>query len=98
MDFLVPRSHTKLWLVEAKAARTVWPAMASSLTSLQRALQRRDERLVVVHRKSSSQMPTTAIAKGVEAVDIGQFVTELAAGKGQSHLSRGFERGIPCRA
>jgi uncharacterized protein len=39
VDFLVPRPNAKLWLIEAKAAKTVRPAIASSLTSLQRALQ-----------------------------------------------------------
>jgi uncharacterized protein len=37
VDFLVPRPNAKLWLVEAKAAKTVRPPMASPLTSLQRA-------------------------------------------------------------
>src|SRR5712671_6621926 len=65
VDFLVPRPNAKLWLVEAKAAMTVRPSMASSLTSLHRASPKRSERLLVVHRKSASQLPTAAIAKGV---------------------------------
>lgn len=77
VDLLVPRPNAKLWLVEAKAAKTVRPPMASPLTSLQRALQKRAERLIVVHRKSRLQVPTAAIAKGVEALDVGQFVGEL---------------------
>jgi len=77
VDFLVPRPNAKLWLVEAKSAKTVRPPMASPLTSLQRALQKRAERLIVVHRKSRLQVPTAAIAKGVEALDVGQFVGEL---------------------
>ena len=67
VDFLVPRPNAKLWLVEAKAAKTVRPAMASPMTSLQRALQKRAARLIVVHRKSQVQVRTTAIASGVEA-------------------------------
>src|SRR6516225_912680 len=34
VDFLVPRPNAKLWLVEAKSAKTVRPPMASPLTSL----------------------------------------------------------------
>lgn len=67
VDFLVPRPNTELWLVEAKFAKTVRPPMASPLTSLRRALQKRAERLIVVHRKSRLQVPTAAIASGVEA-------------------------------
>jgi predicted AAA+ superfamily ATPase len=81
VDFLVPRPNAKLWLVEAKSAKTVRPAMASPLTSLQRALQKRAERLIVVHRKSRLQVPTSAIAKGVEALDLGQFVGELLSAR-----------------
>ncbi len=77
VDFLVPRPNAKLWLVETKAAMTVRPSMASSLTSLHRASPKRSERLLVVHRKSASQLPTAAIAKGVEALDVEQFVGEL---------------------
>src|SRR5450755_1574663 len=77
VDFLVPCPSAKLWLVEAKATKTVHPAMASPLTSLQRALQNRAARLIVVHRKSRLQVPTAAIARGVEALDLEQFVGEL---------------------
>jgi hypothetical protein len=55
--------------------------MASPLTSLQRALQKRAGRLIVVHRKSWVQVTTAAIAKGVEALDVEQFVRELLATK-----------------
>jgi hypothetical protein len=77
VDFLIPRPNAKLWLVETKAAKTVRPSMASSLTSLQRASQKRSGRLIVVHRRSRLQVPTAAIAKGVEALDLEQFVGEL---------------------
>jgi uncharacterized protein len=77
VDFLVPRPNAKLWLVESKAAKTVRPSMASPLTSLQRALQKRSGRLIVVHRRSRSQVPTAALAWGVEALDVEQFVQEL---------------------
>jgi predicted AAA+ superfamily ATPase len=81
VDFLIPRPNAKLWLVETKAAKTVRPSMASSLTALQRALQKRSGRLIVVHRRSRSQVPTAAIASGVEALDVEQFVGELVRTK-----------------
>jgi len=81
VDFLVPRRDTKLWLVETKAAKTVRPSMASPLTALNRALQKRSARLIVVHRRSRSQVSTAAIARGVEACDVNQFVGELVRAK-----------------
>ena len=77
VDFLVPRPNAKLWLIEAKSAKTVRPSMASPLSSLQRALQKPAGRLIVVHRKSRLQVPTAAIARGVEALALEQFVGEL---------------------
>jgi len=77
VDFLIPRANAKLWLVEAKSAKTVRPSMASSLTSLQRTLHGRAGKLIMVHRKSLRQVPTAAIARGVEAIDVERFVAEL---------------------
>jgi len=34
-----------------------------------------------VHRKSRSQLPTAAIARGVEALDVERFVQELAGSR-----------------
>jgi hypothetical protein len=33
--------------------------------------------LIVVHRKSRAQLPTKAIARGVEALDLERFIKEL---------------------
>jgi predicted AAA+ superfamily ATPase len=81
VDFLIPRPNAKLWLVEAKAGKTVRPEMAAPMTSLQRAARNRADRLIVVHRKSQSQISTPAIAKGVEAVDVEEFVRDIIPAK-----------------
>jgi uncharacterized protein len=77
VDFLVPRRNASLWLVEAKATKTVRPAMASPLFSLRRSLPKRSTRLIVVHRKSPSPLATAALAPGAEALDVERFVVEL---------------------
>ena len=77
VDFLVPRPNARLWLVEAKATKTVRSAMASPLLSLRRALPKRSARLIVVHRKSRSEVATAALVPGVEALDVERFVVEL---------------------
>ena len=81
VDFLVPRPNSNLWLIEAKAGKTVRPSMASPLLSLRRALLKRSGRMLVVHRKSGSQLPIAAIARGVEALDIERFIQELGRTK-----------------
>jgi predicted AAA+ superfamily ATPase len=81
VDFLVPRPNSNLWLIEAKAGKTVRSSMAAPLLSLRRALTTWSGRLIVVHRKSRSQLPTAAIARGVEALDVERFVQELTANR-----------------
>jgi uncharacterized protein len=78
VDFLVPRPGGALWFIEAKATKTVRPSMASPLLSLQGAQKRRTGRMIVVHRKSRSQISTTTIARGVEAFDLERFAAELS--------------------
>ena len=77
VDFLLPRPNAGLWLIDCKASQTVRPAMAAPLLSLQRSLRDRSNRLMVVHRKSTLSLSTTALAPGVEALDVERFVTEL---------------------
>ena len=48
----MPRPNAGLWLIEAKAGKTVHPGMAAPLLSLQRALGTKSSRLIVVHRKT----------------------------------------------
>jgi len=77
VDFLLPRLNAGLWLIECKAGKTVYPAMAASLLSLRRTLGDRPVRLVVVHGKSRSAPATRAIASGVEAIEWERFVASL---------------------
>ena len=78
VDFILPRPNAKLWLIEAKASKTVRPEMASPLLSLSRSLPKPAERMIVVHRKPRTQLPAVTAARGVEALDVEQFVSELS--------------------
>jgi hypothetical protein len=84
VDFLVPRPNVGLWLIEAKAGKTVQPGMAGPLLSLQRSLGRKSKRLIVVHRKPRSSLVVSAIARGVEAFDVEHFIAELAQQRKQT--------------
>jgi hypothetical protein len=59
---------------ECKAGKTVRPAMAAPLLSLGNSLGKRAKRLILVHQKSRSTPATTAVASGVEALDLERFV------------------------
>jgi len=77
VDFLLPRQNAELWLIEAKAGKTVQTRMAAPLLSLESALGKQSRRLLIVHRKPQRSVGTTAIAKGVEALDVEQFSKQL---------------------
>ena len=77
VDFLLPRGNEEVWLVEAKATRTVRPAMAGPLLSLSHALPKPGGRLILVHRESRSPVNTSALAPGVQALDVEQFIAAL---------------------
>ena len=81
VDFLVPKPNVALWLIEAKAWKTVHPGMAAPLLSLQRALGKKSSRLIVVHRKTLRSPVTSAIARDVDALDVEHFVKELTPGR-----------------
>jgi hypothetical protein len=82
VDFLFPHAGG-LWMVECKASRTVQPAMARPMESLRRSMgDRAPGRLTVVHRASPSAPPTRALAPGIEALPMEDFVRALA-GRGK---------------
>src|SRR5712691_12574648 len=81
VDFLVPRPNVGLWLIEAKAGKTVHPGMAAPLLSLERALGKKSSRLIVVHRKTLRSPVTSAIDRDVDALDVEHFVKELTPGR-----------------
>ena len=77
VDFLVPRGQAQFWAVEAKASKTVQSSMAGPLVRLSQAAGARAARRVVVHRTARMQVETRAIAPGVEAWTVEQFVAVI---------------------
>ena len=80
VDFLLPRPNAGLWLIEGKAGKTVRPAMAAPLLALRRTMEKRSTRLIVVYGKSRSAQATSAVARGVEAIELERFVASLTPG------------------
>ncbi len=81
IDFLVPQPNARIWLVEAKASKTVQPSMAAPMLSLSRIVEDRATRRIVVYRKSRTGPAYTALARGAEALTLEQFSAEINRGK-----------------
>jgi hypothetical protein len=81
IDFLIPRSNARFWLVEAKASKTVHPSMAAPMLSLSHSAQDRAARRIVVYRKPRAGALFTALARGAEALTLEQFSAEINRGK-----------------
>jgi hypothetical protein len=78
VDFLFPTGRGGLRMVECKASKTVHPRMAAPLAALRRSMSgRHPVRQTVVHRPSAGAPPTSALAPGIEALDVRTFVQRL---------------------
>lgn len=73
VDFIVPSGNQQLLFVEAKASRTVTPAMADSMERLAGANTRYRIAKYLVHRESKEHFPTAALKTGVKALPASQL-------------------------
>ena len=80
VDFVVPGRGGSIRLVEAKATRTLTPAMAGPMQRLaeahRRAGLRRSVDMFLVHRPARSAVVSRAVAAGVKAMPWHEFVSE----------------------
>ncbi|MPZ17734.1 MAG: DUF4143 domain-containing protein [Luteitalea sp.] len=78
VDFvLVPRAR-ELTLIEAKASRTVTPAMALPLTRLAESSKSYKTSCLVVHRGGADSQALTALLPGVAAVTLAQALERVS--------------------
>ncbi len=77
VDFVVPGAGGALMLVEAKASRTVSPAMAAPIQRLM-AAGGRFTAAMVVHRQDPRAARTSALVPGVAAVGLRQLLAAVA--------------------
>ena len=79
VDFLFPSAGGKLWAIECKAAKTIYPAMAGSLKSLRSVMpQTASVHLSIVHRPARTPPEVRALAPGVDTLDTYDFIKALA--------------------
>lgn len=77
IDFVVPQPNARVWLVEAKASKTVQSAMAAPMLSLDRSAGNRATRRMVVHRRSRTGPEFAVLARGAEALTMEKFAGEI---------------------
>lgn len=79
VDFVVPSGDRNLIFIEAKASRTVMPAMAGALNRLREASRKYRVRTAVVHRRLRDGSHVGALARGATAVPVDRLSTILSA-------------------
>jgi predicted AAA+ superfamily ATPase len=88
VDLVVPTSDRALTFIEAKASRTVTPAMAESLVRLGDAVSRYNVTSLVVHRGTPGGATLTAIRPGVKAVPVDRLLSVLSPSRGREQSAR----------
>jgi hypothetical protein len=81
VDFVVPRKNGGRWLIECKAGRTAFPAMARPMQRLMEAMRANPAKVEVagflVHQPSPAAMTTRALAPGIAALPLAELVNAL---------------------
>jgi uncharacterized protein len=78
VDFVVPRGPGRLALIEAKATKTVTPAMAQPLVRLAASIDKYSTQSMVVHRGTEKSTAGRALSPGVSAITLPELLTEFA--------------------
>jgi hypothetical protein len=81
VDFIVPTSAQELFLIEAKASRTVYPEAARSVLSLAHSISNHPTRCVVVHATITEDKDDAALAPGARAMSIAGLLYALRGGR-----------------
>jgi hypothetical protein len=79
IDFVVPSGHRRLFIVEAKASRTVTPQDAQSIARLTPSVRGYEIHAFVVHRPGRESRAQEALRPGVRAVGLGPLLERLVS-------------------
>ncbi len=78
VDFLVPARDRKIFIIEAKASRTVFPEMAESLFHLSKAIPNYDVNNLLIYRPLKGTDPISTVRPGTKALSIEKLLYVLA--------------------
>jgi hypothetical protein len=73
VDFIVPTGDRQLLLLEAKASRTVVPAMAKPLERLAEGISGYKITKVLIYREGKEPAPSLALKGGVKALPVSRL-------------------------
>lgn len=79
VDFVVPQGEKRAAFVEVKASATVYPQDAAPLQKLGKAAVGFDVSSFIVYRPTAAQSPFHAVAPGVRAVSLPEFLSREMA-------------------
>lgn len=77
VDFIVPAGPQELVLIEAKAARTVYPSAARSMWSLAQSISNHRTRCIVVHATVAQDDDDSPLAPGARSMSISGMMRSL---------------------
>jgi predicted AAA+ superfamily ATPase len=77
VDFVVPRGASRLWLVEAKASKTLRPTDAAPVSKLAAAIERYETESFVVSGSEDADEDSSVLAPGVRAIGLGQLLARM---------------------
>src|SRR6266571_4808149 len=84
IDFVVPPGDRRLTFIEAKASRTITPAMAEPMRRLRHAARAYRVSGVVIHRSGRYPSSTSALAEGMTTVPVEQLPAVLSVTRQRS--------------
>ena len=78
VDFLVPGGDHKLFLLEAKASRTIWPETAEPLSRLSKVVSNYKVDRFLIYRPSKAKESISALRPGIKALSIEKLLSVLS--------------------
>jgi len=77
VDFILPRGNRRLFLLEAKASKTVTPKMGEALVRLSKSISGYHTECMVVHRSSGERTGITALRPGARSSTLEELLAKI---------------------
>lgn len=77
VDFVLPRGNRRLFLLEAKASKTVTPKMGEALVRLSKSISGYHTECMVVHRSSGERTGITALRPGARSSTLEELLVKI---------------------
>ncbi len=88
IDFICPGLGSKIILLEVKWSKTVYPEFAKPMNRLRNAIRDRTVESIIIYRASKTGSRFTAVAPGVTALTVEEFLGTFPEKMGQGKLEK----------